>query len=115
MDVRRCQEDMKARTAGIFQCLPRALDVRTASASQAGDDRTSNDRSNGLHRREITLRCDGKSSLNHVDAQAFELMRHAQLFRNIHASTGRLHPIPYSVYDYRYSNWLHTECTSGYV
>ena len=101
MDIRRCQEHMNSRTAGIFQCLPGAFDIRTASTSQAGDDRTSNYRSNGLHGGEVTLRGDGKSSLNHVHAQAVELMRHAQLFLHIHATTGRLFAVPQSGVEYR--------------
>ena len=81
---------MDARPGRSFDRLPGPLDVRRAGAGQARDDGTANRRRDGLHRREIAFRGDGKSGFDDVHAQAIELMRQAQLLLHVHAAPGRL-------------------------
>src|SRR5260370_25782869 len=74
----------------VFQGFPGALDIRAAGAAQACNDGAANDCGDGLHGGEIAIGGDGESGFDHVDAEAVELVREAQLFLMVHAATGRL-------------------------
>ena len=90
MNVGGRQEYVNARTRCILQCLPGALNVGTAGASQASNDRTTHHRRDRPHRLEVTVRGDGETGLNHVHSQTVELVSQAQLFLLVHAATRRL-------------------------
>ncbi len=90
MNVGSRQEDVNARASRILQSFPGAFDIGPARPSQSGNDRPADQAGDGLDRCKIAVRGDGKTRLNHVDAEAVELVRQAQLLRMIHAATRRL-------------------------
>ena len=58
-----------------------------ARPGQRRNDRTPNGGGNGLHRGKVAFRGDGKAGLDHVHAQAVELVRQTQLFLHVHAAS----------------------------
>jgi len=84
------EEDVNAWASGMFQCFPGTLDIGAAGAGQSGDDGSANDRGNGFYGGEVAIGGDGKPGFDHVDAEAVELVREAQLFLMVHAATGGL-------------------------
>ena len=86
--------------------FPVTLDIGPAGTSQASDDGPAHYFRNRLHRLKVTIRRDGEPGLNHVHAQAVELMRQAQLFRPVHAATGRLLSVAKRGIENRYAGSL---------
>ena len=87
MNIRSRQKHMDPRTRRSLQCLPGALDVGTAGASQSRDNRTPHHPGNRLHRFKVAVGGDRKTSLDHIHTQAVELMSQPQLFLPVHAAT----------------------------
>src|SRR5689334_7969229 len=100
---------MDARAGRALERLPRALDIRGTSTRQAGNDRPANRSRNRLYSREITVRCDGKTRLDHVYAQTVELVRQTQLFLHVHAATRRLLAIAQGGIEYRDARSFHAQ------
>ena len=70
-----------------FQRLGSAFDVALGRTGQRTDGRAFDlfgDLVDGL---EVTIRCDGKSGLDHIDLQLSQGIRHAQLFIKRHRRT----------------------------
>src|SRR5208282_1531305 len=70
--------------------LPRAVNVTGTGTSQASDDGAPHRRRDALHGFEVAIGGDGESGLDHVHAQAVELLGQVQLFLHIHAAARRL-------------------------
>src|ERR1700693_3585369 len=90
MDVRGCEKNMDARARGSLQRLPGAVNVAGTGTSQASDDGTPQRCGDTLHGFEVAVGGDGESGLDHVHAEAVELLGQAQLFLHIHAAARRL-------------------------
>ena len=90
MNVRRSQKYVDARTLRQPQGFPGPLNVRAASARQAGNDGTAYHFGDRLHRPEVTLRGDREPGLDHVHTQAIKLVREPQFLLLVHAAPGRL-------------------------
>ena len=90
MNVRGRQKNVDARARRALQCLPGAVDVARAGASQARNDGTPHRGGDALYRFKVAIGGDRKSGLDHVDAQAVELLGQAQLLLHIHAAARRL-------------------------
>ena len=94
VNVRRSQKNVNARTLRLPQGFPGPLNVRAASARQAGNDGTAYDFGDRLHRLEVTLRGDREPGLDHVYTQAIKLVREPQFLLLVHAATRRLLAVP---------------------
>ncbi len=90
MQITGGQKDVNPGAVCGLQGPRRHLDVFLAGACQRGDARFANGLRDGRDGREVTFRGHGKASLDHIDTQIFEGMRHRQLFLGGHAATGRL-------------------------
>jgi hypothetical protein len=78
---------------GVFQGFPSPFNVWAASAGESGNDGAADDCGDCLDGFEIAIGGNGESGFDHVGAEAVELVRQAQLFLMIHATTGRLFSI----------------------
>ena len=90
VDVRGRDERVDARPSGILDRLPRTVDVTRVRAGQARHDRSfdlAGDRLDGL---EVAGRRDRKARLDHVDAQARELMGDLELLGRVERDARRL-------------------------
>ena len=92
MDGAGGQEDVDAGGLRFLDCLPSAVDVFGAAASQAADDRTPHRAGDGLDRLEVAGRGDGKAGLDHVHAQVGQGPGQFQLLRQVHAEAGDCSP-----------------------
>src|ERR1017187_1115609 len=90
MNVGGGQKDMDAWARGPLQCLPGAVHVARTSPCQAGDDGTPHRGGNALHGFEVAVGSDRESGLDHIHAEAVELLGQSQLFLYIHAAARRL-------------------------
>src|SRR6266699_1459431 len=99
---------MDARTGRSLERSPGTFNVLWHRAGKPADNRTPDFRSDGLYGVKVTIRSNGKSSLNHVDTQAVQLPGETLLLRHIHAATGRLLAIPQSRVEYYNSFARHT-------
>ena len=90
MDVAGGQEGMDAGTGRGLQGLVGDVDILADAAAKAGDAGAANFAGDALHGLEITLRGDGKTGFDNVDAEALELAGQNQLFLGVHAAAGRL-------------------------
>src|SRR6185312_6593902 len=81
---------MDARALGIAQGLARTLHIFFLAAGQGRNAWTANLARDKLHRGEVAVRGNGEAGFEHIDAQLVERLRHAQLFRDVHAASGRL-------------------------
>ena len=108
VDIGGCQKNMNARTGRILESLPGSFNVHGTCAGQSSDDRPSNGGSHGLHGFEIAIRGNGKAGFDHVHAQAIELLRHPQLFLDVHAAAWRLFAVPQGGVEDRDARSLHS-------
>ncbi len=90
MNVGGRQKNVNARVRGSLQCLPGAVHVAGASASQARDDGTAQSSGDALHGFKVAIGGDGEPSLDYVDAKAVELLGQMQFFLHIHTAARRL-------------------------
>src|SRR5208282_4756698 len=90
MNVGGCQKNVDAGVRGSLQCLPGAVHIAATSASQARDDGAPHGSGDALHRFEVSIGGDGEPGLDHVHAEALELLGQAQLLLHIHAAARRL-------------------------
>src|SRR5208282_40022 len=90
MNVTGCQKNVDARARGSLQSLPGAVHVAGTSASQASDDGTPHRGGDALYGFEVAIGGDREPGLDHVHAEAVELLGQSQLFLNIHAAARRL-------------------------
>src|SRR5580692_7171939 len=81
---------MNARPRCDFEGFPRAFNVPGTGTGESSDNWTPHRSSNDSHGGEITFRSDGEPSLDDIDAQPVELMRHTQFLGYVHAATRRL-------------------------
>ena len=90
VDVARRDERVDARPLGLAYGIRGAIDVAGMSARQAGDHRAvdlAGDRPDGL---EVTGRGGREAGLDHVDAEAGELVRDLELLAGVQRDARRL-------------------------
>jgi hypothetical protein len=92
VDVRRRQERVDARARAVAHRLGGALDVGGMSAREAGDHRALDLARDRAHRLEVAGRGDREAGLDHVDAQAGELVRDLELLRRVQRDPGDCSP-----------------------
>ena len=80
---------MRGRVRVLDRVL-RRVDVGHVGAGQAGDDRSFDGAGDGLHRLEVARRGDREARLDHVDAQARELLGDLQLLLRVQRDARRL-------------------------
>src|SRR5581483_3503573 len=90
MDIRGSQKYVNAGTSRVLQRFPGALDVWAASAGKPRDNGPPDRLRNRLHRLEVAIRGDRKSSLDYIHAQTVKLLRQSQLLLLVHAAARRL-------------------------
>ena len=90
MNVGGCEKNVDARVRGSLQRLPGPVHVARTSAGQTGDDGTPHRGRDALYGFEVAIGGDGESGLDHVHAEAVELLGQVQLFRHIHTAARRL-------------------------
>ena len=93
VDVRRRDERVDARALGVAHRLPRGVDVSDVRARQARDDRRrrlGDLARDALHRLEVARRGDREAGLDHVDAQARQLLGDLQLLGRVQRDARRL-------------------------
>mmetsp|Transcript_56948 Transcript_56948/g.133549 ORF Transcript_56948/g.133549 Transcript_56948/m.133549 type:complete len:310 (-) Transcript_56948:83-1012(-) len=90
VDVAGGDEGVDARELGTLDRLRTALDIRLGRTCEAADDRgvllTPDRVCNLLHCEKIIRRSDRESSLDHVDAQAVQLLSNLELLLAGHAA-----------------------------
>ena len=79
VDVRRGDEGVDARAVGVAHRFGGALDVGGVRAGEPGDDRAVDLARDRLHGLEVARRRDREAGLDHVDAQARELVGDLEL------------------------------------
>src|SRR5215472_18559549 len=107
MDVGGGEKYVNSRAYCGMQRLCRALDVMFCGASQRRNNWTRYRGSHRLNRGEIAVRCDRKSRLNNIHAQAVELTRQAGLLLHFHTAARRLLAIAQSCVENRDSIAVH--------
>jgi hypothetical protein len=80
MNIGGGKEGVDAGMSRRLNSLPSSLDVLAPASRQGGDDGSSYLARHRLHGAKISLRRYRESRLDDVDAQAFKLVRHPQLF-----------------------------------
>src|ERR1700686_906656 len=90
MNVGGCQKNVDARARGSLQRLPCTVNVAGASTSEASDDGTPQRGGDTLHGFEVAVGGDWESGLDHIHAEAVELLGQAQLFLHFHTAARRL-------------------------
>ena len=94
VDRRRRDEDVDARLGRVLHRFPRAVDVLERGARQRGDGRAADGLADGLHRLEVALAGDREAGLDHVDAEASELLRDLELLADVERDARRLLTVP---------------------
>ena len=87
VNLRGRQKNVDARMRGSLQRLPGAVHIASTGASQCGDDRTPQRSGDPLYGFEVAIGSDRESGLDHVHAEAVQLLGQAQFFLHIHAAT----------------------------
>ena len=90
VDGRSGEEDVDARVARALQGLPCAVDVVFVAAGEGRNLHVGYGVGDGVHGLEITHAGRREARFDDVDAEAFELTRHAQLFLQVHGGAGGL-------------------------
>ena len=91
MDCGCREKDMYPFLFGVLERFPGAINVVFATTSQPANDRAVAEfAGNFLHGLKITRRCDGKTGLNHIDAQLDQRFGNVELLGRVHATAGRL-------------------------
>jgi hypothetical protein len=90
VNVTGSKKGVDARSSGVFERLPAAIDIGGQRTGKAGYGNRSNLGRDKFHRLEISFGRDGKAGLNNVDLKPLELARHLQFLFYIHAETGSL-------------------------
>jgi 2-polyprenyl-3-methyl-5-hydroxy-6-metoxy-1,4-benzoquinol methylase len=90
LHVARVDEHVDARARRAAQRLARRLDVAGHGARQGADARVAHVLRDAAHRGELLGRARREAGLDHVDAQALELLRDAQLLLPGHRRTRAL-------------------------
>ena len=75
---------------GVPHGFPRAVDVLEAGARQPGDDRAAHRLGDRLDRLEVAVGRDREAGLDHVDAEARELLGDLELLGDVERDAGRL-------------------------
>ena len=70
---------MDARSLGVLDGFPALVDVGGDGAGQTGDDRSFDLAGDALDRREVVRTGGRKAGLDHVDAEAGQLVGHLDL------------------------------------
>src|SRR5437588_272122 len=90
MNVGGCEEHMNPWPDRRLQRLRRAFNVVTRSPRQSRDNRTRNRCRDSLHSCEVSVRSDGETSLDDVNAKLIQLPPQAYFLLYVHAATWRL-------------------------
>ena len=83
MEGARGEHQVDARPARAGERMTGRLDVLAARARKAGHDRPADGGRNGADTLEISRRCPGEAGLDHVDAQALELLGDLRLLMRL--------------------------------
>ena len=90
VDRRRGDEDVDPGPLRVAHRLPRPVDVLEARPGEPGDDRSANGLRDRLDRLEVTVARDREAGLDHVDAEAGELLRDLELLADVEGDPRRL-------------------------
>ena len=90
VDVGGRDEGVDARARGVLDRSPGGVDVGLVGAGQAADHRALDAAGDRLDRLEVAGRGDREAGLDHVDAQAGELLGDLDLLRRVQRDSGRL-------------------------
>ncbi len=93
VDVGGRDEGVDARPFGVFDRAPGGVDVPLVGAGQAADDRPFDRLRDPLDRLEVPRRGDREAGLDHVDAEARELLGDLQLLDRVQRDPRRLLPV----------------------
>ena len=94
VDRRRRDEDVDAGLGRVPHRLPRAVDVLERGARQRRDGRAAHGLADRLDRLEVALAGDREPGLDHVDAEAPELLRDLELLAHVERDARRLLAVP---------------------
>ncbi len=97
---------MDPRPLRIPHRVPGSVDVGDVGARQAGDDRAFHRPGDLLHRLEVAGRGDREARLDHVHAQARELLRDLELLLRVERDPRRLLAVAQRRVEDQYSAWV---------
>src|SRR5947208_5150581 len=90
MNIRGREEYMNPWPDRRLQRLRRTFNIVTRGPGQSGNNRTRDRCRDSLHRREVSVRSDGETSLDDVNAKLIQLPPQAYFLLYVHAATWRL-------------------------
>src|SRR5262249_27608180 len=90
VDVRGRDERVDPGTLGVLDRVPGGVDVRLVGAREPADHRALHRAGDPLPRLEVAGRGDREAGLDHVHAEARELLRDLDLLLRVQGDAGRL-------------------------
>jgi hypothetical protein len=90
MDGAGRKKYVNPRVRSFLKRLAGTVDILVVAPCKAADCRAAHRAGNSLHRLEVAWRGDGKSRLDHVDAQIHQRLGHFELLFVVHAAARRL-------------------------
>src|SRR6266446_4690547 len=107
VDIGSGKKSMNPRAGGPFKSATGSFNVARTTARQGGNHGAANFARQRPHRVKVAFRCDRKSCLNDVHAQAVELVPHAYLLFAVHTAARRLLSIAQGGVKYGYMLWCY--------